>query len=1042
MKCMIRKINRKKICNLMICMIFVLLITAFGSRNIISAEAAGEKKSIANVVIFVDFKDTAHVHGGAFPDNCFKLNTQLTFEMFDGDGRNGFSVSKRALKQYMNQISYGKIEVVNIYPQYDGSTFTPLVLKNNADYYLNNDGLMIAEIAEYLKSYDEENLDLYDNDGCVDNLTVVVPYETGNASSEYNGHKAVYGGMEKVNGCLIRNYNVLSEGGVYLGLDRSGTIIHEFLHSLDYPDLYRSSGTFDTGIPVGMWDIMASSSLAVQYPLAYLRSAISGWFSIPTITESVPGYSLYAASATTEDTKDNQAIILKTDYSDTEFFVLEYRKQGNLYAGSEYANELESKIPGSGLIIYRVNTRYSGNFQGPPDMIYVFRPGDEYDSNGYEAGNGERNKSFLSAESGRTSYGSSDLSKSLADGAITYADGTNSGIVISNVGSADGDTITFDISFTDIDETEYWKLISTEQPDNDTSVSSASYLDEDGTMYFIQQKGNTPGSSAYLYQYSGQTWTRVGSAPSGREHCLGKYNNTFYTAYIDSDSYAKLAKWNGAGWTEVYASASQVNEVDMSVGTDGVYMVWVNTDGSKVSACRYGDSGAKELGKQIAASSQYAANPSISAENGHIAVMYREAFNNNKIYVKEYDESADTWHDVSNVDFSANNGMIKIYRNKIYLLKNGTSFGYNECYMYVYDLAENPGTWEQLGSNCYAEESIADMAVCFNGNSPYIVYLGGSSYQAYTMGLVNNQWQPLGSRVTNGIISGIEAYCSNGNVYVTYLSNDTNKVYIKVHQANSTDDTSEYVPTPSPIPMPSVTPIPSVMPTSSSMSTPSAVPTPVLNPTPTGKPGPTAAVKTPVPAKSPELPPGWPFIDVAVNPGNWKYENIKFVYENGIMTGVKTDEFQPDVPLTRAMFASVIYRLAGSPEVTYKNVFSDVPAGKWYSNAIIWAYENKIVAGLGNGRYGINDNITREQVARMLMEFAKVQGYDISDSADFGKFADASDVSRWAADNMRWAVGAGIISGSTKDGVYYMNPKGQATRAECAVMLAKFIKKF
>lgn len=1033
---MIRKKNLKRTGNLIICMIFVLFIAAFGSRNIFSAKAAGEKETIANVVIFVDFADTTHAHTGGFTEDCFKVNAKVTFELFDGDGRNGSAVNQRALKQYLNQISYGKVEVINIYPQYDGNAFTPLTLKNNADYYLNNDGLIIAEIAESLKSYNAENLDLYENDGCVDNLTIVLPYGTDDAYSQYIAHKAVYGGAERVNGCLIRNYNVLLEGGVYLGVNRSGTIIHEFLHTLDYPDLYRSSGTFDAGKPVGMWDIMASASLAVQYPLAYQRSSISGWFSIPTVTESVPGYSLYAASAATESTKDNQAVILKTDYSDTEFFVLEYRKQGSLYGGGGYANELDCKIPGSGLIIYRVNTRYSGNFQGPPDMIYIFRPGDEYNENGYEAGNGESDKSFLSAESGRTSYGSSDLSKSLADGAITYADGTNSGIVISNVGSTDGDTITFDISFTDINETGYWQLISTEQPDNDTSVSSASYLDEDGTMYFIQRKENNPGGSAYLYQYSGQTWSRVGSAPSGREHCLGKYHDTFYTAYIDSNSYAKLAKWNGAGWTEVYASASQVNEVDMSVGTDGVYMVWINADGSKVSACRYGDFGAKELGKQIAASSGYAANPSISAENGHAAVMYREAFNNNKVYVKEYDESADSWYDVGNVDFSANNGMIKVYRNKIYMLKNGTSFGYNECYMYVYDLTENSGTWEQLGSNCYAEESITDMAVCFNGNSPYIVYFGGSSYQVCAMGLVDNKWQPLGSRVTNGIISGIGAYCSNGNVYVTYLSNDTGKVYIKAHQTNSTDDTSEYVPASTPIPVPSVTPVPAVTPT------PSAVPTPALTPKPTEGPAPTTAVGTPAPTKKPELPPGWPFIDVAVNPGSWKYENIKFVYEYGIMTGVKSDEFQPDVPLNRAMFASVIYRLAGSPEVAYKNVFTDVPAGKWYSNAIIWAYDNKIVAGLGNGRYGIDENITREQVARMLMEFAKVQGYDVSDSADFGRFADASEVSRWAADNMRWAVGAGIISGSTKDGVYYMNPKGQATRAECAVMLTKFIKKF
>ena len=160
------------------------------------------------------------------------------------------------------------------------------------------------------------------------------------------------------------------------------------------------------------------------------------------------------------------------------------------------------------------------------------------------------------------------------------------------------------------------------------------------------------------------------------------------------------------------------------------------------------------------------------------------------------------------------------------------------------------------------------------------------------------------------------------------------------------------------------------------------------------------------------------------------------------MTGLDETTFEPDAPLSRAQFASVIYRLAGEPEVSFKNTFSDVPAGKWFSEAVLWAYENDIVAGLGDGVFGSYDSITREQMARMLMEFARVQNYSTDEREDFAKFADASQVSRWATEYMRWAVGSGIISGSTEDGKYYMNPKGQATRAECAVMLTKFIQKY
>ncbi len=205
----------------------------------------------------------------------------------------------------------------------------------------------------------------------------------------------------------------------------------------------------------------------------------------------------------------------------------------------------------------------------------------------------------------------------------------------------------------------------------------------------------------------------------------------------------------------------------------------------------------------------------------------------------------------------------------------------------------------------------------------------------------------------------------------------------------------------------------------------------------------TDVTPTPSPTGTPAPTPGggWPFQDVAVTPGGWKYDNIKYVYERGVMTGVEATEFQPDAALTRSQFASVIYRMAGKPNVTYKNIFSDVPAGKWYSDAIIWAYENNIVAGLGDGSYGIDANITREQMARMLMEFARVRGYGTGEQADLSRFADVSQVSRWATEYMRWAVGSGMISGSMKDGRYYMNPRGQATRAECATMLAQFIKK-
>ncbi|MCI6553384.1 MAG: S-layer homology domain-containing protein, partial [Lachnospiraceae bacterium] len=194
------------------------------------------------------------------------------------------------------------------------------------------------------------------------------------------------------------------------------------------------------------------------------------------------------------------------------------------------------------------------------------------------------------------------------------------------------------------------------------------------------------------------------------------------------------------------------------------------------------------------------------------------------------------------------------------------------------------------------------------------------------------------------------------------------------------------------------------------------------------------------------IPPAkWIFEDVEENPGHWKYENIKYVYEKNIMNGISgTKLFDPDAKLNRAMFATVLYRMAGSPKITFVNKFKDVKDGKYYSEAIIWANSKGIVEGYSDGNYGVQDNITREQIAKMLNLYAKVQNYDINDKKDLGSFTDADKVSGWATGFMQWATAVEMITGKpNEDGkTYRLDPKGQATRAECAKMLTMFSKKY
>lgn len=188
----------------------------------------------------------------------------------------------------------------------------------------------------------------------------------------------------------------------------------------------------------------------------------------------------------------------------------------------------------------------------------------------------------------------------------------------------------------------------------------------------------------------------------------------------------------------------------------------------------------------------------------------------------------------------------------------------------------------------------------------------------------------------------------------------------------------------------------------------------------------------------------WPFTDIPEWPGYWKYDNVKYVYDRGIMNGIAgTTLFDPDGKLNRAMFATVLYRMAGSPKVEFKNTFSDVEDGKYYSDAVMWVSEKGIAQGFQDGTYGVTTYITREQIAKMLCEYAVKQGYDANGRTSLDSFTDEDSVNYWAIDYMQWTVNTGMISGKPNDdGSFRLDPKGEATRAECAKMLTMFLKKY
>ena len=178
------------------------------------------------------------------------------------------------------------------------------------------------------------------------------------------------------------------------------------------------------------------------------------------------------------------------------------------------------------------------------------------------------------------------------------------------------------------------------------------------------------------------------------------------------------------------------------------------------------------------------------------------------------------------------------------------------------------------------------------------------------------------------------------------------------------------------------------------------------------------------------------FTDVtASNVGSWAADSIDFCADNDLVNGKSTYSFAPKDNLTRGQLVAILYRAAGSPSVTgTTNPFNDVKTGDYYYNAVLWAYKNDVVNGTGAGKFSPNANVTREQIAAILYRY---MGSPAATGSLSG-YTDRSKISSWATTAMQWAIGKGYITGTSST---TLDPLGQATRAQAAVMLHRFLTK-
>ena len=173
-----------------------------------------------------------------------------------------------------------------------------------------------------------------------------------------------------------------------------------------------------------------------------------------------------------------------------------------------------------------------------------------------------------------------------------------------------------------------------------------------------------------------------------------------------------------------------------------------------------------------------------------------------------------------------------------------------------------------------------------------------------------------------------------------------------------------------------------------------------------------------------------------VKESDWFYANVQYVVGNKLMNGVAEDKFAPNDTLTRAMLVTVLYRNTGEPAVNKSIPFTDVNMGSWYANAVIWAKQNGIVNGVNETDFAPDANITREQIATIMFRYAQYKGMDAVTLEENLHFTDSSEISEYAVSAMNWAVGTGLMKGKSATTI---NPKDNATRAEIAAILQRFI---
>lgn len=722
-----------------------ILTAAIAAMNFIPAFTVSAEESqtlkVHNLVLFAQFPNEDANY------NFMSDKTEKMLEFCEAEN------TTRSFKGYINEISYGQMNVDFVFPQLKDNLITPYTMKKSQSEYTNAE-LMITELVSNAKIPENAELD-GNNDGVADNIIVVFDSDSKSASSIFWPRAISLPGID-LNGTIsgmvnLHNSYSLFESFVSGG---AGVLCHEFLHSMGYPDLYRNSSR--EGAPVGLWDIMSSDSIYLQYPLAYMRYSVSGWLDAETITKSGT-YELLPAS----EKSGKRLYLIKTPMSDTEFFAVEFRQKGKAYS-----NDMDEKIYGSGLVVYRVNTEIRGNYKENGDQIYVFRP----EETGLDAGFGDLHKSNYGGENAPDSVGSLDLTDTFADNALVYSNGTNSGIKLSDI-TINDDKLSFKVDFADLADFDTWKSMPV--PDGSISADSLDIEISNNTPYLLTDTKN----GTAVFSYENDEWKAYTTELPEKAYNakLIMNGNTPYVLYNDSQFFFTIRYYEDGNW-KFLLKGSEVNQYqDFCIYNNKIYLAY--TTGSfpyQLHLLSYdlltGDS------ENYVNGSGDVCNISIAANKNGVAVSYRGT--------EDTSPFVDIWKSRTEKETiklsDENSGITKIVsdENKFYVTSTEKSAG-----LYTIENGESEKTdFSEINGNIFFAEPFMcenDLYVTLNTQNP-------DDLSVYKV--VNNKLEKVRNSILSETVNNSVSCAGQNAIYTAYISLSGNIAIKKIDLKNSSEN--------------------------------------------------------------------------------------------------------------------------------------------------------------------------------------------------------------------------------------------------------------